>query len=260
MNGVFFRRRRRSAQKVHLKTIPPPSSESQCAAIEAALSFLPQTSKHWNSCSSSKSLSVRIEGFQPQQRRSHLLDSECVSASFTPTALTVICTVRANCLPCCKQGRLCIQYADGTQIIVAHRKTEMKKESKERDRMKEVTPFRPSHECLLCGFWMQVCVSSPSLCCLCVTQWMRTKHTQTKPGSVRWLNMSMNTVSVWRLWFECMRDVSGRPQKPRRYVVGCKGPFSLIRLIAQVKHLNWICLHISTRRRIHAESKMAQDC
>lgn len=76
----------------------------------------PQTNEHWRSRGSLSRLSVRIEGCQP--RTSHLLDSECASASFTGAALTVIYTANTNCPSHWKQGRLCIQYADGTRIIV----------------------------------------------------------------------------------------------------------------------------------------------
>lgn len=107
------------------------------------LSLMAKTNKHWNSCCSLKRLSVRIEGFQAEQHHSHLLHSECVSASLTVTALTVNYTVTANCLLYWKQGCLWAQYADGTQIIevslslmVQERRKESLKENNETERKK----------------------------------------------------------------------------------------------------------------------------
>lgn len=166
-----------------------------------------RTDEHWDSFYSLKKSECenrRLPGSAACM--SHLLDSECASASFTVTALTVIYTVTANCLSYWKQGRLCIQYADGTQIIVrqhvAHslRKERIKERRKERsDSIHTVTWVSPL------WVWMQVCVSSPGLCCLClcITLWIRTKHTHApthKTSLCSLVKTSMNgsfCVSYW---------------------------------------------------------------
>lgn len=86
---------------------------------------------------------------------SHLLASECVSASFTVTTLSVIYTVDAKCLACWKQGCLCVQYAGGTLIIVVSLSLVVKERRKERlSTFQTVTRVSP-RRCLSAG----VCLS-----------------------------------------------------------------------------------------------------
>lgn len=108
------------------------------------LSSTAKTNKHWSSCCSLKRLSVRIEGFQAEQHVWAICYT--VNAFLLPstvTALTVNYTVTANCLSYWKQGCLCVQCADGTQIIevslslmVQDRRKESLKEKNETERRK----------------------------------------------------------------------------------------------------------------------------
>lgn len=116
----------------------------------------------WNKHTSTEAVPENRRRAGPAACMSHLLDSECASASFTVTTLSVIYTVNANCLSCWKQGRLCVQYADGTQMIVVSLLLVVQERKKERK--KEKKPFRLSHECLLWGFGCR-CVFR-LLCCV----------------------------------------------------------------------------------------------
>lgn len=160
---------------------------------------------------------------------SHLLHSECVSACLTVTALTVNYTVCANCLSYWKHGPLCIQYADGTRIIVVslslmlwegkktreEGKKEWKKLKKERsDTIQTVTWVSP--------LWVLdagVCLVSQAVLSLCgmlnKDTHMHTKTSLCSPVKT-WRRSLCVLLRTKSSSFEWIHKVSGCLQMPQK--------------------------------------------
>lgn len=167
------------------------SQEIYCYFPAGLKCFRCETSLHWNSCCSLKHLSVRIEGFQSLQH------------------VWAICqTVNVPLLPSLSQHSLwitllpptvshtghrdfsvfavCWWYTDyKTQPVASCLKNKQRnKEKADRDKGKRDVSdsIQPEPWVSPLFVWMQVCVQSSRLCCLCIC--MIQKHAWTQPACV----------------------------------------------------------------------------